>query len=495
MRAGWRLSMTNMTPEESPQQRLWNQVNQAFAPFAETRVYAIRADTFFHLALRERNPALFHLKNLSYPVAAFWRSQGFNEPPRSEAEFMFVCDYRAEAGWGTLRPLLGASEFPLSVVVNAKVLAACRNEMALPKTPAVQVRCADFIPRAWIRWPELWKQSRADYLALLSAAPAALLRPLQAARLVIRALLARARAYERFYEECFSSQPPRAVVTHNDFTSLSYLAGLIARRHGVPDFTLQHGFPSLEYFPTSASHYLVWGPAFRDAMQRHSTHARTEFEAVGAPRLDCLVHKADQRQAARKRLHACGLIDAGKLNAVFLSQGQSPVFSAAEHARILSLVCALSREPWLNLRVRLHPQELEREWRRWGLAPAAVLSREISLAECLLAADVVLSVNSTAMLEAALLETPVVQMALPGLEDRLGLLRFPAQVQDLASAAALLQRLRHPAQREASVSAQRGLVQRCVTEPGHGTERVWQYIRAHCRSDLHPALAVAAASS
>ena len=89
----------------------------------------------------------------------------------------------------------------------------------------------------------------ADYRRLAKTAPAALRPILQASRWVLQTLLVRAYLYEKFYEQQFALSPPRVVITHNDFTTLSYLAGEAARRNGIPDFTLQHGFPARSIFP------------------------------------------------------------------------------------------------------------------------------------------------------------------------------------------------------------------------------------------------------
>src|ERR1043166_2293 len=62
-----------------------------------------------------------------------------------------------------------------------------------------------------------------------------------------------------------ATKSPRS--PHNDFTTSSYLACAVARQAGIKSFTLQHGFPTQEYFPTSADHYVVWGPRFREYMQ------------------------------------------------------------------------------------------------------------------------------------------------------------------------------------------------------------------------------------
>jgi hypothetical protein len=233
----------------------WEEVSRAFAPFAGSCLYAIRADTFFHLALRANSPSRFVFKNLFYPMALAARSKSTaleRCSPRGNS-FLFVCDYPAEAGFGSLRPLLRSCPAAATVVANSAVLAARSRELG--EMPGVSVLHADALQNS--DWVAMWRRAQGDYRALLSGSGPRLRRLLKASRLVIWALLFRAYRYRNFLEARLSSLGPAAVITHNDFTSLSYLAGDAARRAGIPDFTLQHGFPSPEYFPTTATHYLV----------------------------------------------------------------------------------------------------------------------------------------------------------------------------------------------------------------------------------------------
>ena len=206
----------------------------------------------------------------------------------------------------------------------------------------------------------------------------------------------------------------------------------------------------------------------------------TRFSVAGAPRLDAIASTEEKKKAAREKLSRLRLIIPSKLNVLFLSQSHTPLFSKSEHDQILLLAGSLAEEPWVRMLVRRHPQESGGVFHAHaGLKHAAVLPREISLAEAVLAADVVISVNSTAMLEAALLNAPVVQLALPSLKDRLGLLRFPRQANDAASACAELRRLRDREERTECIRAQQTLIHACVYDPGRGTENVWRYIREH----------------
>jgi hypothetical protein len=450
----------------------WDEINYAFAPFAGTALYSIRAEAFFHFSLAATDAARYHSKNAFYPLYLLrraWRQPAPGAPACPET-YLFVCDYPAEPGFGTLRPLMAVCPQPFTVVANAAVLAARAAELAA--MPSARPLPADALPEqpCWRQW---WSRSGKELAALRATSPQAMQPALRASTLVLRGLMVRAYIYEAMYERIFSQARPLAVITHNDFTSLSYLAGEAARGHGVPDFTLQHGFPSQEYFPACASHYLVWGPRFRELLAR--SESNTQFAEVGAPRLDPLARPVDNLERPQLRRN-------GHLQVLFLSQSHSPAFTPQEHQRTLALVAELAKEPWLRLLVRRHPQESTRAFRHPGFRRAHFLSPRLSLRGCVESADVVLSVNSTAMLEAALMGAPVLQLALPAAAPHPPTLDFPWRASGLAEAREMLWRMREPSVRRVCSQEQAPLLASCLNHFGEAAANAWQYIRQVCET-------------
>src|SRR5690349_17747529 len=96
----------------------WQAVSDVFAPFAGACLYAIRADAFFHLAHAGSARLKFVVKNQLYPAFSFLRAARAHHDLNTglvAERFLLVCDYAAEPGFGTLRPILqkwgGASVF------------------------------------------------------------------------------------------------------------------------------------------------------------------------------------------------------------------------------------------------------------------------------------------------------------------------------------------------------------------------------------------------
>ncbi|HKR94708.1 MAG TPA: hypothetical protein VJW55_05080, partial [Candidatus Angelobacter sp.] len=269
----------------------------------------------------------------------------------------------------------------------------------------------------------LWTRAQKDFNLLLENCPQEYQRQFVASRSVMQTLLVRAYLCREVYERLFAeNRALAAVITHNDFTTSSYLACLVAREMGVKSFTLQHGFPTQEYFPTSAEHYLVWGQRFHDYMAARPG-MQSNLIVAGAPRFDGLAKARNSRSALRLKREENGTNCAGRCDVVFFSQSHSPLFTEAEHRLVLAALKPLLDDHRFHVVVRLHPQETEKRFRRLsGFDRITIAPRDLSLQETLSSADVAISCNSTAMLEAMAVDVPVVQIAPEELQDRLGII-------------------------------------------------------------------------
>ncbi|HZS26198.1 MAG TPA: hypothetical protein VFB76_03140 [Candidatus Angelobacter sp.] len=412
-------------PNSSMKPVTWNSVCDIFAPFAGSCLYSIRADAFFHLAQAGSAPAKFAVKNRLYPAFVWARAararRGFDASLAGDSRYLFVCDYAAEPGFGTLRSVLQKLGQESLFVGLDSVMQARAAELAHARAALVNLDAEMFASRKG-RMGRLWTRAQKDFNLLLESCPQEYQRQFVASRNVMQTLLVRAYLYREVYERLFAeNRSLAAVITHNDFTTSSYLACIVAREAGVKSFTLQHGFPTQEYFPTSAEHYLVWGQRFRDYMAARSG-MQSNLIVAGAPRFDGLAKARNSRSAMRLKREENGA-NCGRCDVVFFSQSHSPLFSEAEHRLILAALKPLLDDHRFHVVVRLHPQETEKRFRRLsGLDRITIAPRDLSLQETLSSADVAISCNSTAMLEAMALDVPVVQIAPEELRDRLGIM-------------------------------------------------------------------------
>lgn len=196
-----------------------------------------------------------------------------------------------------------------------------------------------------------------------------------------------------------------------------------ARRQAIPTLSLQHGSamaghpagtPGPEDVGLDGSRADAWplpdrmavyGRAAREALIQ-SNWPEHLIHVTGAPRWDFLT-QPDRFYSKRRICQRLGL-DAEAPIVLFLSSILSPLESDA----VCKVVCQAVRRLGYQLIVKLHPHDrherrVRRVLRAHGMNKAPVF-RKCTLPEFVLASDIVVSVGSTAVIEAALLGRPVV---------------------------------------------------------------------------------------
>jgi hypothetical protein len=220
---------------------------------------------------------------------------------------------------------------------------------------------------------------------------------------------------------------PRAIVTYAEAGGWGRALMLASRQRGVPSIGIQHGFiyrhwlnylhepdemmadaarPSDRGFPRPSA-TLVFD---RYAAQHLVEAGRLPTDSVvvtGSPRLDELVRSFE---AAREKGAPAGLPVATRRGLVLLAT------KYREARRVLGpLVDAVERIPETHLAVKTHPAETPDVYRAAtaGRAHVSVLPASAPLAPLLNACRVVVTVNSTVALDAAVLDVPALVIGLP----------------------------------------------------------------------------------
>jgi hypothetical protein len=439
-------------------------VDELFAPFSETVLGTIRAELFF---ASSRSPtrsrqAFFRLYPPYLLVRSYFERRPRRDVPVGDPFFLFVSDYAAESGFGTIQPLLNLA--PRSVLVaNRAVVRQRRGE--LPEGVAVIDADADLPARYW---GDFYCRAESDFGLVMDVTPTRLRPAITAGRHLIKALLSRAYAYERMFMGLFeANQHIKGVVTHNDFSALSHLAGLCARRFRVPDFTLQHGFPTQEHFPVTASRYCIWGSRFEKTMVENGTSPE-RLVITGAPRLDRLWDYRSNKAAGS---------GSKPQKILYLSQGHSQLLSERQHKSVLSLLGTFRHDPEREVVVRLHPQESKRSVRAMRkVLPGIRHSEGMSLASDLSRAGVVLCAGSTAMLEAMILSVPVIEIRPSPHTDCWRPFEAILQVSTANDLIHAVNRLDDAAFRSGILEQQDALLGEYIFAPGNGAEKTWNYI-------------------
>jgi hypothetical protein len=419
----------------------WQQANALFAPFRGSALYSIRLPLFYLWNKVPNRP----LQAALHPFAVAGRGLSLSRalPLPRDLRYLFVTDYAAEGGYGTLRPLLQTCPAP----------ALLAGPEAVGKLHAGPFLNVDHLALRLVSLGD-FARARRDWSRLRAAAPDALRPGLLRLAPSITALLCRAYAYTRLAhsmrDHCSGQL---TVVTPNDFSGLCLNFGQAADRW----ITLQHGLPSMEYFPTSASEYLLWGEAFRERYLSEGATAST-LHVVGAPRLDRYAVPAPPPPAGRTML--------------FLSQTHAASLAPDQHRQVVGLLHQAAQATGLPLRIRLHPLE-DRSYFA-GFGPEVTFTeRGVSLAEDLAAASLVASFGSTAMLEAMLAHRPVLQLLPPGIDPPGGFYArwTPGSPEELGE----LWRTLEP---QEALNEQRPWLERYLANPGQGAAAAWLKIHS-----------------
>ncbi|OFW10147.1 MAG: hypothetical protein A3H96_17940 [Acidobacteria bacterium RIFCSPLOWO2_02_FULL_67_36] len=223
---------------------------------------------------------------------------------------------------------------------------------------------------------------------------------------------------------------PEAVVTYAEAGGWGRAVVLEARRRGIPSIGLQHGFiyrhwlnylhepdemepdperPDDRGFPHPTLTLLFDGYA-ADHLERRGRLPRASLAVTGSPRLDALVAAAaalSPEDIERARSGAGGQ----QAQPLVLFVGK---YREARHV-LPHLVDAVATMPGVRLAIKTHPAETPDAYARvvHGRANVRVLPASAALAPLLLGSRAVVTVNSTAALDAAVLGVPALVIGLP----------------------------------------------------------------------------------
>ncbi|WP_263417253.1 glycosyltransferase family protein [Terriglobus albidus] len=454
--------MTNAPSTAIEGDELWAAIYTTLSRFEGDLAFAIRTELFFHLALAAAWPMRFRAKNLAWPIQVLRRmtKKGTGLDTLHAARLLAVCDYAAEPGFGSIRPVVQAYGADAAIIMNAPVWDVRSAEALSYGAPCASIDrgLSALESRGALAFARKWTPQ------IEQAANGSLRELLRNARFVVFTLLARAFAYRERLVRAIRRCEPSVVLTHNDFTTLSYLAGAVARDAGITDITLQHGLIAPEYLPVSASHYVTWGKFHSEALGRGSPGSTTLFHAIGAPRLDHL-------SAARR---SCNAVAAdAPVRLLFLSQMHSPAMRENERETLFQLLLAAAQLPGVELSIRPHPQERTEHRKRYQALRLRLRPEGETLRDAVEQSHAVLSSASTAMLEAALLGVPVLSLPSPPATPV-----FPRTACNLTELGTAVAALHSREELARWISEQDAAMQRFLVNPGEATGTLLNFLRS-----------------
>ena len=225
---------------------------------------------------------------------------------------------------------------------------------------------------------------------------------------------------------------PAVVLTYAEAGGWGRALVLEARRREIPSVALQHGFiyrhwlnylhepdemrpsagnPDDRGFP-APTRTLVFDRLTARHLTSHGRFPEAALTVVGSPRLDALVASSGGRAGREATRAKLGIVPDGRWDRL--------VLIASKYAQIASvypeILGAAARLPRVRLVVKPHPAEGSAPYSAAaaGVAEVVVVADgSPTLAELLAAADLLITVNSTAAVEAIVFDVPTLVVGLP----------------------------------------------------------------------------------
>jgi hypothetical protein len=230
-------------------------------------------------------------------------------------------------------------------------------------------------------------------------------------------------------DKIVARERPRAVLMEYEESSYGRAAIVAARRQGVPSVALQHGLHGGAYIPAYYFHEVAWeegsilscpvptrtavfGEETRRLLTQVSAYPPEAVVVTGTPIFDRLL-EAKRKGDAKSLRGALGLEPQRPTITVL-----SSIFTEVEDRVwfVETVLRALQQWPEMQSVIKLHPHENPKLWREasqeLGLPPPRLYRSR--LWDCIQAADAVISWYSTTILDAMLLDRPVVVLRLVG---------------------------------------------------------------------------------
>lgn len=224
-------------------------------------------------------------------------------------------------------------------------------------------------------------------------------------------------------DEIFRTRRPACVVLDQDGTPLARALIAAARRHGARSIVVQHGVPYIRFgfAPLVADVLCAWGQTSQQQFVAWGIDQR-QIRVTGFPEHDDLAAKLRSLPSGRG-----GNFERALLLATPPARDERPDavryhLTRQSHAELLrSIPSVLAAAGVRELTVKLHPRDADPRFTRDALRGTDTFAMRFvssgSIADCLENADLVLSLASTAGIEATLAGRPVIQLMPPRSSD------------------------------------------------------------------------------
>lgn len=289
----------------------------------------------------------------------------------------------------------------------------------------------------------------------------------------------------KVFEKIISYLKPKAIISMN-FTAAFYSA----RKYNITRIMMQHGLqwdnvPSV--WPDCADIFISWGKMWKENFRKNMGDT-VKIVPLGNPRFDYINKIKNNKNILRSNIYNKLKLNKNKKNVIYIHCGGDYYEKEESFLIALSrLVEELGNE--INLILKQHPREdpkiydvkkeARRLWKKEIYNKVIFIKNEINLIELLCACDVAISAHSTGLLEAMILEVPIIQVNFsdkPALFDysMFGDILFE---RDISSFIDTVNRLIHDESfRREVITKQNELLDKIVANIGCATDKIVKYI-------------------
>jgi glycosyltransferase involved in cell wall biosynthesis len=229
------------------------------------------------------------------------------------------------------------------------------------------------------------------------------------ARSFLEEIIVRIRTYTDVYFDLIAGVKPDVVILLNEISLSDRLAGLVSAQIGTPSISIQHGlYIGYAYRKLATDKVIVWGTEPKKFWEKRGCKPE-QVISVGS-----FAHEKWRTLIEKKRTALPG---DGRPKIFFLGQNPAAFISAHTHRKTIAAVfSAVQSLPEYHFIIKPHPAEnpepYHAAYNKLASNSNVKIRKTGSVEDVILQSDLVITVFSTAGLEAMLLGKPVIVLNL-----------------------------------------------------------------------------------
>ncbi|MBT5490766.1 hypothetical protein HOK00_00195 [bacterium] len=370
--------------------------------YQNSELAAIRQELFFRLKANKFKAfikAIFIL--LKFSKYLFNSTKIEN---KEKYDNVYFIDSSTSANLGTLKPLCQRDKKKTLLIVNTEVLNS--NSFITLKN---RNKCINYDKYLKLNIKDIrYIIKKSFYVS----------RYLEISFYTVFVLLLRMVINRNSLQSIFSTIEAKNILTSNDTNMYSSIAINIAKEINLNNYTLQHGFLTHFYIPTTATNYIVWGQKAKEWFENKKISSKVL--SLGTPRLDKIESIKQNTQSIKDKFYKKFNIQKSKKIFFYMSHSQAPEFGIELHKKNFEALQEVIKDKSYQLVIKLHPSESQKLFDEVFISEKEniiLLPKEENLYHSIVSSTICASAYSTTLVEAMCFEKPTLQMNLAKIEE------------------------------------------------------------------------------